>query len=448
MALLTLFALTPLALAAESGGHIETNLRIGLEACPSSGCEWLDFGDTAVIGLWTETRSQGVRARASADLRLHPAANLAVLEDSEDIGAIQPLSVQLHDAWIDLPVGDRINARLGVQKMAWGVADGLHVSDPVSPWNLENPWELDSRLAVPAASAQWMHGGWTVEGVFVPFHTEALLPATGFAISLPTHELSTSTSFSDNTIGSIESRLILPKPTLAEASGGIRASLTTARAQFALTLYSGRDSLPQAHGELLITGFQTDSERVDFAVPLVYPTLQMAAVDARAELFSDISAWAEVALIDPQRTALTVSPTQMSALEQLGTIESVPDPLPEFTTQDGEAYTRWIVGLDRPFSRVHLSVQWLHGFPTERQHNELSDYLLVYTRTSLTDVLAVHLQALSDGEGHLASGTLSYLHQDTAEVSLIGGWASADEEHALGFFEQLSHLGLQLKMLY
>ena len=448
MILLTLSAIAQPVFAAESGGHLETNLRLGFEACADTGCEWLDLGDMAVIGLWTEEAYGGVKARASADLRLHPMGHLEVLEDSENLQDIQPVSIQLNDAWVDLPIGERGNTRLGVQKFAWGVADGLHVSDPISPWNLENPWELDSRLAVPAVNAQWANGGWAIEGVFVPFHTEALLPSTGLSISVPTEELSSADTFTDNTIGSIQSRLVIPRPTFAESSGGVRASLNTARSQFALTLYSGRDSLPQAHGELLITGFQTDSERVDFAVPLIYPRLQLAAFDARAELFRDISAWAEVAVVAPQRTVLTVSSVQMNALEQLGTIEAAPDPLPEFETQDGQILTRWIVGLDRPFSRVHFSLQWLHGFPTERQRSELRDYLLLYTRTSLTEVLALQLQALSDGEGHLATGALTYLHQDTAEVSLTGGWASAPEEHALSFFQRLSHIGLQVKMQY
>lgn len=436
------------ALGAESGGHLETTLRIGLGDCPSSGCEWLDLGDTAVIGIWTEESYGGVRARAAVDLRFHPQADLEVLEDTQWIEALQPVSIQLHDAWVDLPVGEHTNARIGVQKIAWGVADGLHVSDPVSPWNLENPWELDSRLAVPAASAQWSRGPWAIEGVFVPFHTEALLPQSGFSISIPTVELSDSEAFTDTSIGNIQSRLVTPPSSLAESSGGLHASLNTARAQLALTLYTGRDSLPQAHGELLITGFQTDRERVDFAVPLIYPRLQMAALDARAELFADISAWAEVAVIAPQKTALTVSEVQMQALEQLGTIDSVPVPLPEFITQDGETLTRWLVGLDRPFARVHLSLQWLHGFPTERQNSELSDYLLLYTRTSLSDVLALQVQALSDGEAHLVSGALTYLHRDTAEISLTGGWTQAEGEHSLSFFRELNHLGVQLRMQY
>ena len=447
--LLLLTAILNPVFASESGGRIESNLRLGLSDCAeSAGCEWLDLGDTAVVGFWTEHAFAGIQARGALDVRLHPAATLEEIEDSESIEAIQPFSLQLQDAWIDLPMGSNATTRWGVQQVSWGVADGVHVSDPISPSNLENPWELDSKLAVPAISVQWGKSQWAIEGVFVPFHTEALLPSSGSAISVPTAELTEIEAFSANELGNVQSRLNTPPPTLSESSGGLHFSLNAARSQLALTLYTGRDTLPQAHGEMLITGFQTDSDRVDFAVPLIYPRIQTAALDYRVELFADISSWVEFAVSNPQRTALTVSSSQMSALEQLGTIEAVPDPLPEYVTQDGEALTRWIVGLDRPFSRVHLSLQWMHGFPTERQQSELSDYVLLYARATLTDVLAVTLQGLSDLEGHLISGALTYLHRDAAELSLSGAWAHAPDGHSLAYFSELSHIGLQAKMVF
>jgi len=433
------------AIAADSGGRVESHLRLALGDCDPApaACEWLDLRDTIVIGAWREHRYGAVQARVAADLRLHPASEVSNTEDAQHLEKIQPLSLRMRDAWMDLPfAGDRGSLRLGLQTISWGVADGVHVSDPINPWNLENPLALDAKLAVPALRAKIGGSRWAIEGVAVPFHTGAVLPAAGFSLSPDAGTLLEVDAFADNEVGNIEARIHSTERRLSNASAGLHGSLSTDRADLALTLYSGRDSLPQANGALLITGFQTNSDRVDFAVPLVYPRLHLAAFDARAELFSDISGWVEVAAVLPQVTALTVSEVQMEALAQLGTIESVPDPLPSYSTQDGEPLLRWVAGLDRPFERIHLSLQWLHGFPTERNASDISDYGLLYTRITLSDTLLFNVQGLFDLEAQLFMAELTALVGDVAEISIEGAWSRAPEEHSLAAFNGLSHIGI------
>jgi hypothetical protein len=439
------------AIAGDSGGRIETHARLGLSGCEPlpGGCTWLDLRDTAVIGVWAEEGFGALQARIAADLRLHPVPTLDTIEEAQILGRVQPLSLRMRDAWMDLPfAGDGGSLRLGLQTLSWGVADGIHVSDPVNPWNLENPLAMDAKLAVPAMRVKFGGSRWSVEGVLIPFHTGAVLPAAGFSLSPDAGTLMDVDAFSDNEVGDIQARIHSPEARLSNASAGLHASFSSARADMALTLYSGRDSLPQADGALLITGFQTNSDKVDFAVPLIYPRIQMAAVDARAELFADMSGWVEFAAVLPQATALTVSEVQMKALAQLGTIESVPDPLPSYTTQDGDPLLRWVAGLDRPFDRVHLSLQWLHGFPTERNAADLSDYGVLYTRFTLSDTLVFNLQSLFDLEGLLVMAKLTALVSDAAELSLEGAWARAPEGHSLEAFEGLSHVGLGAELAF
>lgn len=439
------------ALATETGGHIETHYRVGLNACDPmpSGCALLDFRDTAVVGTWLDTHFEGVSARFAADLRLHLPADIAVLEDTQEIENLQPVSLRMKDAWVDLPISQGNNPtrlRLGLQTISWGVADGLHVNDPINPLNLENPLALDSKLSVPAVHVQLGGGVWSVEAVAVPFYTGSLLTPSGFSIAPNSDELLEVDAFEGNEVGQIEARLNTPRTSLQNASAGLRAEFRSSQADFALTAYTGRDSIPQANGALMITGFQTDADRVDFAVPLIYPHIQTLGVDTRAELFWDMSAWVEWAAIFPQQTQLTVSEVQMQALAQLGSIEEVPNPLPSYSTQDGEMYSRWIAGIDRSFGPLHLSVQWMHGFPLERQKEDLRDYGIVFARFPVTDTLLLEAQAISDLQASLSQTKVVALVDDAAELSLEFTWVTAPEGHSLEAFTGLSHLGLGAKV--
>ena len=435
------------ALATETGGRIETHYRMGFDACDPipSGCELLDFRDTAVLGTWLDTHFERISARFAADLRLHLPGEITALEDTQEIGNLQPISLRMKDAWIDLPISQGNNParlRLGLQTISWGVADGIHVNDPINPLNLENPLSLDSKLSIPALHLQLGGGVWSVETVVVPFYTGSLLPPSGFSLAPNSDDLLEVEAFEGNEVGQINARLNSPRTSLRNASTGLRAEFRSSRADFALTAYSGRDSIPQADGALLITGFQTDADRVDFAVPLIYPRIQTLGVDTRAALFWDMSAWLEWAVVFPQETQLSVSEVQMQALAQLGSIEEVPDPLPSYTTQDGAMYSRWIGGIDRSFGPLHLSLQWMHGFPLERQKEDLRDYGVVFVRFPVTDTLLLEAQAISDLQASLSQTKVVALVDDAAELSLELTWITAPEEHSLEAFTGLSHLGL------
>ena len=442
-----IFLLLSTSLAQESGGRIESHFRLGLSDCSELvDCEWLDLRDSAVVGFWTDREIQGLRFRADLDIRLSPMPSVSTLDDTQSIEGLQPLSIRLRDAWMDLPIGESFTTRIGVQTISWGVADGVHVSDPVNPWNLENPLALDQRLSIPALHSKFAKGRGSIEAVAAPFFTGSVLPHTGLSLTPSATQLTDFDSFAGNEVGHIQARLRSPPTHLAQVSTGLHATYSTDRADFGLTAYSGRDSLPQAHGELLITGFQTDSDRIDFAVPLIYPKRSLIALDARGELAFAFSGWFELALNFPESTVLTASRYQLDALVQLGTIDEIPDPLPTFHTQDGEPFTNWIVGIDRPFDSVYISLQWLHGFPTERQAEDLSDYLMLYTRTRLSDNWVLEIQGLGNLEGQLVTGSVGYLHEDSAELFLEGAWSQGTDGHSLESFSALSHLGIGAKL--
>ncbi len=441
------------------GGHVGSHVRLGLQDCGDGpwDCPLLDYGDTAVVGGWAHAElNPRAHARFELDLRLHHGVDAELMDETVDPMAVLGASWRLQEAVVDLrELGlSALDLELGVQRVPWGVADGLHVVDRVNPWDLEDPLALDARLPVPVARALLHKGSVQLEGVWVPIAWPAVLPRQGVELLPGAEEMVGDGSdfgdtFEDVTVNEIEARIEAPERTLDNMGGGARFSWAAPRFDLAASYFHGRDSLPQADGEMIITGFQTSDSRVDVAVPLRYPVVDVAGLEARGELFAEIGGWVEAAIVFPERTVARASRTQLEALERLGTIDEVPDPIPKVVTQDGDPYPTWVLGIDRGFGRVYLNLQWLHGFPTERQRSELSDYASLAARITLADTAILELRALGDvrGQGVLGTADLQLLHADAATIVLGGAWVQAVEGSSLYSFRGASqvHGGVELE---
>ncbi len=447
------------AVEVDGGGHVGSHLRLGLQGCGDGpwDCPLLDYGDTAVVGGWVRASlNDRAHARAELDLRLHHAVAAETMDEATDPMAVMGASWRLHEAVIDLrELGLRaLDLELGVQRLPWGVADGLHVVDRVNPWDLENPLALDARLPVPSARALLHKGSVQLEGVWVPMAWPAVLPRQGVELLPGAEDMvgegsDFGATFEGVSINELEARIEPAERSLDNMGGAARLSWAAPRFDLAASYYHGRDSLPQADGEMIITGFQTSDSRVDVAVPLRYPVVDVVGLEARGELFAEIGGWVEAAVVFPERTVAKASRTQLESLERLGTIDEVPDPLPMVITQDGEPYPTWVLGVDRGFGRVYLNLQWLHGFPTERQRSELGDYASLAARITLSDTAILSLRALGDvrGAGVLGTADLELLHADAATVALGVAWVQAVDGSSLASFRGASqaHAGVTLE---
>jgi hypothetical protein len=155
-----------------------------------------------------------------------------------------------------------------------------------------------------------------------------------------------------------------------------------------------------------------------------------------------------VAAVLPAATAATTSLAQLESLEKLGTIQEIPDPLPRTVTQDGAPYLKWLVGLDRFFGPVYLNIQWLHGFPTERQATELRDYVLLASRWGITPTLRLDATAASDAAGWIGGGGLTWLYADTVEFSASGVYIGGQDGSSLAGFSGVRHGRMSAKMSF
>jgi hypothetical protein len=446
--LLALIGAPALAQDLSAGGHVGAHLRAattGCEPADVTACGWLDFRDLAELGGWARADfGAAVSARIAVDARLHQGSGAALLDDTAEPAQVLETSLRIQDAWVDLRgfLVPPLDLKLGVQTFRWGVADGLHVADPVNPWDLEDPLSLDGRLPVPAASAILHTGQVQLQVAAVPVAWPAALPTDGLTLVPDSGDLLEGDAFADVDVGDLEARVSPPEATLGNSSVGGRLWWAAPFGDLALSAYHGRDSVPQAAGEMLLTGFATDVDRVDVAVPLIYPKIDLLGVEARGELFWQIGGWIEAAGVLPARTAVSASPSQLESLERLGTIDAAPDPPPELVTQDGQAYAKWVMGLDRSFGRFYLNAQWLRGFPTERQRADLGDYAAVALRVTLADPLVLTARGISDIAGWLVVVELAYLHGDAAALTIGGAWAEGGAESALSALSGASHVGV------
>jgi hypothetical protein len=169
---------------------------------------------------------------------------------------------------------------------------------------------------------------------------------------------------------------------------------------------------------VLLVGYQTQSDKVDVGIPLSYPMLNVAGLTARGELPGSINSWAELALVMPQRTVAQPSEAQLQSLVQLGTLDAMPDPLPRTITQDGEPFTRWIVGADREFGPIRLTAQWLNGFFTERSADQVNDYGLLTAQLGIRPTMRLDASTASDLQGWLSDVALTWLYADALQMSL------------------------------
>ena len=432
----------------QGGGRVETHLRLSTTQCEANAfwdCGFLDFADTAVASGWVEGRvGEHVRANIDADLRLHPPRQINTLEDASQPDAVW-VSFRLNKGYIDLRgVGFKgFDLRLGAQKVGWGVADGFSVVDNVNPYDLQDPLDLSGRLAVPMTSAWLHHKQVSFQVVMVPFFFPSALPLEGLQVEPNSADLLQDDAFSDVSVGSIEYRVTVPPPSLANVQLGARFWWSAPFADFAVSYFRGRDSLPQADGELVLTGFQTQQNRVDVAVDLVYPRVDVFGFEARGGLFWDIAGWVEFSATLPQTTTVTSRESQLLDLERLGTIDAVPNPLPSVETQDGEPIFRVIAGLERPFGPVTINLQYMRGLMLERRDQDLRHYAVGAVRITATDSLVFDVRAVTDFSGWLATAEMRHLFADAVELSFGGAWGGGPDESTLSLLKGVSqiHLG-------
>ena len=441
------------------GGHVSTQLQLGVDGCFGEGdCRYLDLRNTNVVGLRVQANlGRKVGVLGAVDLINHNLSEVATLSDTSDIERVQPVSVRIQDAYVEMyGVGlKHLDLRVGAQRIRWGTGDGINPTDRINPLDLEDPTRFDRRLSTLAVLASYQAGKVRFEVAVMPLFVPAALPMREMdflTAAVPEDDFDLDEySSSDEPIDvrNMDTSVQMPGFTLSNTAVAARVLWEGTVGDLGVSYYHGRDSLPQGDGEVLLTGFATDQSRVDVKVPLAYPGIDVIGLEGRMGPFGDFSAWAEAAVVFPDLTELTASRWQLESLQQLGTLDEVPDPLPTQVTQDGRVYLQAIAGGDLNFPcGLYLNLQYLRGFPTERQRGDQGNFVLGAIRYTFAggNVVLGNEAALEIRDdrtlGFLISPELSVMFGDAVDLGVALVWLGGQTGSHFDTYSSLSHVKL------
>ena len=425
--------------SAEIGGSVESNIRV------STAGELLDFQDAIVFSPWWKAGEKG-QLHAGLELRWSYPSQVLSLTDSQNPQLLQPLFIRPNDLWIRLKWPQH-QIKIGYQRVLWNMASGYSLLNNLNAWDLRDPTQFDQRLSVPMLHYRATMDRWSTEIALVPWFTPAQLPNTSLDI-LPDAEQSFSIDGQSLDIRSTESDVSLPNQTIRNLQFGGRILYTAPKFDASLSFFHGFDSLSQADGELLLTGFQTDQDRVDVGVPLRYPTIDIVGFGASVQLPFDSLGWVEVSYTIPEQTNLVASQTQLESLQTLGAISEVPDSPPLVVTQDGQPYAKWIIGAERFFGEILFSAQWLHGFLTERQQSDISNYAMLSANWTIHPTIRLQSSAAFNARGVLLLNDVLFLVHDEVELGLGNLTAQAAQDSPLYAYNGLQNFRFYGRMQF
>ena len=425
--------------SAEIGGSLRSNLRM------STNGEMLDFQDSLVFSPWWEAGDRAL-LHAGVEIRWSYPSQVDSLSDGEQAQLLQPFFIRPDDLWIRLRWANH-QIKIGHQRVFWNIAPGYSLLNNLNAWDLRDPTQFDQRLSVPMLHYRANAQRWSAELAVVPWFTPAQLPKVPLNI-LPGAEQSFAIDGQPLDIRSTESDVSLPTPTIQNVQIGGRILYTAPTFDVSMSFFRGFDSLPQADGNLLLTGFQTDRDRVDVGIPLRHPRTTVVGFGASLQLPLESLGWIEVSYTIPEKTSLVASQEQLEALQTLGAISDVPVPLPLVVTQDGQPYPKWIIGVERFFGDVLFNAQWLHGFLTERQSSDLSNYAMLSANWSIRPTVQLQSSAAVNGQGLLLFNDVLFLVHDEVELGVGNLTAQATDDSPLSTYKNLQNFRIYASMQF
>lgn len=149
------------------------------------------------------------------------------------------LDAGIRELYVDLYF-DTVDLRIGKQQIIWGKADGVFITDVVSPKDMSNfilPDFDEVRLGVTAVKADYYVGDFTFEGVWIPVFTPNIIPESGSlwaaAMDLPS--------------GATVNDPVLPDSTLENSETFVKISYMGSAFDFELMGGYMWDDAPVAH---------------------------------------------------------------------------------------------------------------------------------------------------------------------------------------------------------
>ena len=159
--------------------------------------------------------------------------------------------LELREAFIDYQA-ESWDLRAGRQIIVWGKADGLAITDIVSPWDLTEFLARDFddiRIPVDAARLRLLTNSMTFEMLWLPKFVAAILPSKESPWALAFEPPAGTTLEYDETI--------FPENTLRNSETGARLSAYLPGVDFSISFFNTWDDMPAMHRSVRTSGPDT-----------------------------------------------------------------------------------------------------------------------------------------------------------------------------------------------
>jgi len=400
------------------GGAVSADDRVSTDANPQ-----LTF-EAYRLELQSDARpSDSARFHAEAWVRsagLSP-SSLASTAPLFSVGGIAPVSIDLREAWFEINgfILPAVDLKVGRQRVAWGTADKLNVTDNVNPLDLSDPWDFGRHLGSDGAQLNVYAWGLQVNAVAVAQLTPAVLPSGLWSTALMGTGLQVPPGL---TLGPVSTTVTLPGLSVANSvTAGARIKGTVLGVDLSASYLYSRQGLPVID-RVVIT--PATLPVVNVALDMVYPREHIFGADLAASVLG-IGLWAEAAVFLPVEVTLTTDASGVGG----GVVQS--------TALASTPYVKYVIGADYTFpANIYLNTQFVRGLFSEYGAGNLNDYLSVGLEWRVLDerlviaplnvVVGVH--DWSDIPGSyaiLASPTLTLHPVDNAELAMGFHWIQA-----------------------
>ncbi len=339
------------------GGAVSTDDRVSTQADPQ-----LTF-QAYRLELTADARpTDTAKFHAEAWIRSAGLSSSSVSAESLfSTGGIAPVSLDLREAYFELHgfIFDTIDLKVGRQRIAWGTADKLNVTDNVNPLDLSDPWDFGRHLGSDGAQLSVYAGGLQITALAVAQFAPAVLPAGQWANALMPSALQAPPGL---TLGTVSSTVTLPGLSIANSlTAGLKVKGNLLGYDLSVSYLYGRQSLPVIDTIAL----SLSGSAVNAAMDLVYPREHIFGADLAGSILG-IGVWAEAAVFLPSEVILTTDSTAIGG----GVTKS--------TALTSTPYVKYVIGGDYTFpGDVYLNGQYVHGLFQEAGADSLNDYFSV-----------------------------------------------------------------------
>ncbi len=332
-----------------------------------------------------------LEVKTSGRLRFYDHAAFRSIEGMGESSQAFPVDFLLWECQVDIfgLMWERLDLRLGKQRIAWGTADRFNPTDNLNPDDLSDFLDFGQKIPSWAIRADLyiVEDRLKLTGVWLPGPVPILLPR--FA-EYPMRSALQDAMGDDVMPSSMEmiaepGPLGLPSYDLEHSMQAVKVAGSLLEVDWSLSYFHGYDDVPiEQSVEVSFPG--PAQVQVDASVDL--PEIHVIGADLAGELAS-VGWWAEAAVLFPEERTLAVT---MPTLQ--GTITE------ETILLHSDPYTKLTVGLDYTFSwGTYLNLQYVHGLFAERGA-ELHDYFVLGVRNEfLNGELLLTLGGMFETDG-------------------------------------------------